>query len=151
MRAFTGIALFILCAALALSSPRPGNSAETNDWGVDFTKWHVHVVNGFGGQRALEIHCKSDIDDLGTHTLTPGSDFNWHFRVNLPGTTRFSCDFHKDNQHASFDVFWPESKDHWLRYRCNFKECFWIAKDDGIYIRNIPEGNRDEFFHGWET
>ncbi|KAM5563202.1 S-protein [Rosa sericea] len=147
MRALKGIAVFYLCAALVLSI-YPGSSAKAP--GLDPTDWHVHVVNGFSGRRALVVHCKSDVNDLGTHTLYPGGDFNWNFHVNLPGTTRFTCDFHADKQHASFDVFWKESQHMWLRTKCNWKACFWTAKDDGIYLKNVPE-NRDERIHPWET
>ncbi|MBA0611649.1 hypothetical protein Godav_012321, partial [Gossypium davidsonii] len=41
-----------------------------------------------------------------------------------------------DNCHAAFDVYWEDED---FFYRCN-----WIAKDNGIYLKNIPEGY-DEF------
>ncbi|KAL6210885.1 hypothetical protein ACLB2K_016115 [Fragaria x ananassa] len=146
MRDLKGIAIFYLCVALALSIC-PESSAK---WpGLDPTNWHVHVVNGLSGGRQLVVHCKSDVDDLGIHTLGPGGDFNWHFHVNLPGTTKFTCDWRAGNRHALTDVFWREAEHMWLRTKCNWKACFWTAKDDGIYLKDIP-ANRDERVHPWE-
>ncbi|KAL6210896.1 hypothetical protein ACLB2K_016126 [Fragaria x ananassa] len=146
MRDLKGIAIFYLCAALALSIC-PESSAK---WpGLDPTNWHVHVVNGLSGGRQLVVHCKSDVNDLGIHTLGPGGDFNWHFYVNLPGTTKFTCDWRAGNRHALTDVFWREAQHMRLWTKCNWKTCFWTAKGDGIYLKDIP-ANRDERVHPWE-
>nr|XP_004292389.2 PREDICTED: uncharacterized protein LOC101314342 [Fragaria vesca subsp. vesca] len=147
MGALQGIVLFYLCAALALSI-FPESSAK---WpGLDPTKWHIHVINGFSGGRQLVVHCWSDIDDLGFHTLNPGGETNWSFHVNLPGTTKFTCDWRAGKQHATYPVFWREARHMWLRSHCDWKACFWTAKDDGIYLKNVPAGV-DELIHPWET
>ncbi|KAL6517351.1 hypothetical protein OROMI_033052 [Orobanche minor] len=41
----------------------------------------------------LILHCFSKDDDFGNHTLSHGSVFGWHFRVNMFGTTKYRCDF----------------------------------------------------------
>lgn len=37
----------------------------------------------------------------------------------------------------------------WLHDRCSPNNCIWIAKDDGIYLKNNPQ-NHDELIHKWE-
>lgn len=147
------VVFFVFAAMVALSHPCSGNSTNQtgNSWAWPMEKWNVHVANQMGDVRTLVTHCKSKDDDLGIHDVSPGSDFNWSFKVNIAGTTLFWCYVHNDHQHANFQVFWVENeeKTSWLHYRCRWKSCIWVAKDDGIYIRNSPE-SRDEIQHQWE-
>lgn len=149
MRGFQSYVFFFVCVAIALSAPCLGNSNENSSAGVPYGTWHVHVVNNLSAGKTLFAHCKSKSDDLGERNLAPGTEFNWSFKVNFWGTTLYWCYMSTGQKHAAFDVFWVEGKHIWLRYRCNWKDCIWIAKDDGIYIKVIPE-NRDEFSHNWE-
>ncbi|PQP91986.1 uncharacterized protein Pyn_22175 [Prunus yedoensis var. nudiflora] len=139
----------IFFAALAL--PCHANSANQTNLGYPINKWVVHVVNQMGASKTLVAHCKSKDDDLGIRDVLPGNEFNWRFKENFGGTTLFWCNIHNNHQHANFQVFWheDETKSSWLHYRCNWKECFWVVKDGGIYIRNTPE-SRDELQHQWE-
>ena len=115
---------------------------------IPLETWHVHVVNNMGNQMMLMVHCKSRDNDLGERNLSPGAEFQWKFKMNFFEKTLFWCYWRpeKGNRHANFDVFW---KDDDLFYKCNYKNCYWIAKDDGIYLKNIPE-EYDEFRHKWE-
>ncbi|KAL6208833.1 hypothetical protein ACLB2K_019778 [Fragaria x ananassa] len=122
--------------------------------GVD--RWYIHVVNKLGEGRWLAVHCKSKDDDLGNHDLAPGQDYWFTFKSNYWGTTLFWCNLRTEKedpvkQHVGLKVFWQEWLHVWLTYHCGQKErkCFWIAKDDGIYLRVNPE-NRDEFVVKWE-
>ncbi|KAL0561703.1 hypothetical protein IC582_002143 [Cucumis melo] len=111
-------------------------------------KWHVHVVNGLTND-TLSVHCKSKDDDLGPHNLLSiGAEFQWSFKINVWRTTLYWCLLHKPNADVSFDAFWVERKHIWLFYRCMNQNCIWIAKDDGIYLRNNPD-NFDELIHNW--
>ncbi|KAL4384372.1 hypothetical protein GQ457_15G024810 [Hibiscus cannabinus] len=113
-----------------------------------FSTWHIHVVNGLSNNKILLVHCKSADDDLGERHVTVGSETQWHFKQNIIGSTLFWCYVASDSDHifAKFNVFW-EDRD--LFYRCNGDNCIWIAKDDGIYLKNIPD-NIDEFKHHWQ-
>ncbi|KAK9002151.1 hypothetical protein V6N11_024839 [Hibiscus sabdariffa] len=115
-----------------------------------YITWHVHVVNGLSSNKILLVHCKShDNNDLGEHNLTVGSETQWKFKEAIFGSTLFWCftASRSDHVHAKFNVFWEDQD---LFYRCNWKHCIWTAKDDGIYLKNIPE-NYDEFRHKWES
>ncbi|KAK8635663.1 hypothetical protein V6N13_004390 [Hibiscus sabdariffa] len=125
------------------------SSAPTKDQPNSlFGTWHVHVVNGLSNNKILLVHCKSADDDLGERHLTVGSETQWHFKIAIIGSTLFFCFMASDSDHVHvrLDVFWLDQE---LFYRCNYKHCIWTARDDGIYLKNIPD-NIDEFKHGWE-
>lgn len=112
-----------------------------------FVKWHVYAVNGLSNNNTLFVHCKSSDDDLGGHSLSSADNFTWSFRTNFLHSTLYWCYMHKDDTHASFNVFW---QDMYLFEKCNWKNCIWIAKDDGIYIKNFANCS-DELRYKWEA
>ncbi|KAE8660776.1 26S protease regulatory complex subunit 4 family protein [Hibiscus syriacus] len=112
----------------------------------EFTRWYVHVVNGLSNGRTLFVHCNSKDDDLGGRNLDPETDFNWSFRQHVLRRTLFWCYVSKDGAHASFKVFW---QDVLLFHKCAWKDCIWIAKDDGVYIKDLAR-NTDEFRRRWK-
>ncbi|XWS47085.1 hypothetical protein CRYUN_Cryun14cG0123100 [Craigia yunnanensis] len=141
---------FLLVLAIIAISPLISSSSEPGKehiQGLEMYKtWHIHAVNGMSHNKVLFLHCKSGNNDLGIHNLTVGTEFNWKFKPQVFGKTLFWCYMASNNVHASFNVFW---RDDVLFYKCNYKNCFWIAKDDGVYLKNIPE-NYDELRHKWE-
>ncbi|XVF21440.1 hypothetical protein REPUB_Repub12eG0090600 [Reevesia pubescens] len=142
--------LSMLVLAIALSPLTSSTSSAPGKRHIHrfemYTTWHVHAVNGMSHKKILFLHCKSSDNDLGIHNLTVGTEFTWKFKPQIFGKTLFWCYMASDNVHASFNVFWDDND---LFYRCNWKNCIWIAKDDGVYLKNIPE-NYDEFRHKWE-
>lgn len=110
--------------------------------------WHLHVVNGLSHNKMMFLRCQSKDNDLGKHNLKAGAEFSWKFKTHFFEKTLFWCYVRPldAQKHAHFDVFWCSDD---LYYRCNYKNCTWIAKDDGIYIKNIPE-KYDELMHKWE-
>ncbi|KAL5798825.1 hypothetical protein ACOSQ2_003645 [Xanthoceras sorbifolium] len=100
------------------------------------------------GMRLL-VHCKSGDTDLGMKNLTAGTEFEWKFKMNFFDRTVYCCYWCPEKGkklHANFNVFW---KDEALFYRCNYSNCFWVARDDGLYLKNLPE-HYDELRHHWE-
>ncbi|XVE78042.1 hypothetical protein DITRI_Ditri13aG0112400 [Diplodiscus trichospermus] len=126
------------------SSSEPGN--DHVNIGEEYKTWHIHAVNGMSEKKILFVHCKSGDSDLGIHYLSVGNEFNWKFKPHILGKTLFWCYMAYDKFHAAFNVFWIDNN---LFYRCNWKNCIWTAKEDGIYLFNIPE-NYDEFRQKWE-
>lgn len=66
-------------------------------WGE---KYHVFIKNGISHPLPLSIHCYSTENDLGFHVLKLEDNFNFRFRMNFWGTTRFWCDFWWNGSHA---------------------------------------------------
>ncbi|KAG6575954.1 S-protein-like 1, partial [Cucurbita argyrosperma subsp. sororia] len=99
----------------------------------------------------MSVHCRSQDDDLGLHTLPPTADFSWSFEANFFHTTLFWCRLQKGGGgggvEAAFKVFWHDAR---LFEKCGWKNCVWIAKDDGIYIKNFAKGI-DELSYTWEV
>ena len=113
------------------------------------SEWTVGIVNELGQNQVLFVHCKSKDDDLGDHNITSGQTYKWQFKENMTSTTLFWCTLRTPtNQHASFEVFWRE-KSEWLASHCNFQSCLWYARDNGIYLLNIPQSTFD-LIHNWE-
>lgn len=117
---------------------------------AELAKWQIHVVNRLSNGQILLVHCKSKDNDLGEHKLSVGSEFNWRFKVNFWNTTLFWCYLQKPNGlHSSFEAFWIESTSVWLYDMCYDSNCIWIAKDDGIYLRDNTN-QKDVLIHKWE-
>ncbi|CAK7342113.1 unnamed protein product [Dovyalis caffra] len=114
-----------------------------------FQKYNVHIVNGLSQNKTLLVHCKSKDDDLGVHNLAVGLEFRWSFKVNAFSTTLFWCYLGPSNDsHAAFTAFKDKEK---ITDSCDDdNNCFWIAKDDGVYLRNIP-GKIDVKKFTWEA
>ena len=114
------------------------------------TEWNVTIMNDLSSRHTLLVHCKSKDDDLGNHTLEVDRSYSWKFRVNLLANTLFWCNLStSSNKHVSMEVFWPESKKDWLGARCNYQLCVWLAREDGIYLEDLPH-RIIEFIRPWD-
>lgn len=113
------------------------------------SEWTIGIVNQLSSNQILFAHCKSKDDNLGDHYVEVGQTYKWQFKENMTSTTLFWCTLRTPaNLHATFEVFWRE-RGEWLGSRCNFRACIWYARDDGIYLLNIPQGSY-ELIHTWE-
>lgn len=133
------------------STPSLGLETKGNVFPA-FIRWHVTVVNGLNDAVAISVHCRSQDDDLGLQTLPPTADFSWSFEANFFHSTLFWCRLRKggsgvgNSVTVAFKVFWHDVR---LFERCGWKNCIWIAKDDGIYNRDSAKGI-DEFCYSWK-
>jgi hypothetical protein len=149
---YIALMVFSLVLVSAMSNPSSEDHVGRQDFKNYLTvEWHLIVVNELSGGKMLFLHCKSEDDDLGKHKIGVREKFSWGFRPNFWGTTHFWCYMHKDKAQATFDVFQMSL---WIAQRCNciwYDECncIWIARDDGIYLQNIPN-KRDELMLHWE-
>ncbi|KAK4710573.1 hypothetical protein R3W88_005086 [Solanum pinnatisectum] len=53
----------------------------------------------------LQVHCQSQDDDLGVHTLKMNEKFDFSFHQNFWGITHFHYAFSWDLKNNNFDVF----------------------------------------------
>lgn len=111
----------------------------------ELIKWHVYIVNGLSNDQNLLTSCKSKDDDLGIHNLSVGSNVTWSFRTDFFHSTLFSCSVSKGTASATFDVFWYDAH---LFDKCNWKNCIWVARDDGIYLADLSQ-NLYELRYCW--
>ncbi|CAI0458680.1 unnamed protein product [Linum tenue] len=109
---------------------------------------YVDVVNELGGGKVLLVHCKSRDDDLGPHNITVGSQYEFRFKLNVLIPTLFTCYAAPDgSQHVDYTAF----KEDEAEYReSSGHHTFWIAKDDGIYLRRKGQ-EQDERYFAWQS
>jgi hypothetical protein len=114
--------------------------------------FHLQVVSELTGGHLLFVQCTINDDDLGIQYLRARENVSWPIKISLKDTVLFSCDIRKNKGHARVTVLFAEiysDINFWLLEKCNWETCSWIAKDDGIYLRNIPERSDDRTQH-WE-
>ncbi|CAL1392783.1 unnamed protein product [Linum trigynum] len=107
-----------------------------------FSLWpyhHVHVTNELTGGKVLLAHCKSATSDLGVQEIAPTKEFTWRFR---PGfafvSTLYWCYVAPDgSHHLRFDA-WTDHVAGMYEYDRNM---YWVAKDDGLYVRVPTRGD----------
>ncbi|TYH07347.1 hypothetical protein ES288_A08G226600v1 [Gossypium darwinii] len=146
-------AFFILIQAITItplivsssSDPDQGHHVDNTRRSLLFKTWRVHVVNYMSNRKTLLVHCKSKDDDLGIHNLSVGVEFSWKFRPRIFGETLFWCYMAYDNLHATFEVF---RDDPYIFAKCDYGDCDWIARDNGIFLKDISS-NQDEIRYDW--
>ncbi|KAJ6864662.1 S-protein [Populus alba x Populus x berolinensis] len=110
--------------------------------------YHLHILNGLSHNKILLVHCKSKNNDLGVHNIPVNSEFDWSFRSNAWGTTLFWCYLAPDDHsHADFNAFQDKEK---ITDSCDGNgNCCWIAKDDGVYLRDFLKNSTDDLKYHW--
>ncbi|ESQ56181.1 hypothetical protein EUTSA_v10026872mg [Eutrema salsugineum] len=111
------------------------------------SEWQVQVINSLTTGETLFIHCKSNDNDLGEHNLNFSERFSWNFGENMLHSTLFWCYMSKDDGHMNVKVFWDDVI---LFHRCDWKNCVWTAKTDGVYLWNSAIGE-DMLSEKWEV
>lgn len=89
----------------------------------------VNVINGLpNNNNPLVVHCKSKNDDLGKRTLYNGQGFDWKFKPSIWGNSLFFCHFWWGAKDTRIDVYNED--------KIPKGNCFWKAKEDGLYFSN---------------
>ncbi|CAN1767169.1 S-protein homolog 1 [Linum perenne] len=100
---------------------------------------HVYVTNELGAKESLIVHCQSKDDDLGIHHLSDGATYTWRFRPYfILLETLFWC--YVAPVHSAV-----HAKSYERKYMDHVR---WVAKDDGIYLRQFWKGV-DVFWLKW--
>lgn len=95
-----------------------------------FDKVRVHITDGLTNE-ALNLHCKSKDDDLGTHYVPVNEEYSWEFSLNFCSTTRFTCDLWWKGGLQTFNAY-----DATIDV-CDEVDCIWRATNDEIYLYNF--------------
>ncbi|WCJ38186.1 hypothetical protein M5689_019259 [Euphorbia peplus] len=112
----------------------------------------IDIINGLSSNKELLVHCESKTDDLGTQNIQNHQNFSWTFRPHVITNTLFWCYTAPPDakSHATFDVY--NEKVEGFLSPCQpgkIHTCVWIAKDDGIYLRNFSNNRYDELKYKW--
>ncbi|TXG65482.1 hypothetical protein EZV62_006757 [Acer yangbiense] len=94
----------------------------------------VHITNGFYyNEKPLVMHCWSEDDDLGEHTLWKDNEFHFSFRESFIGWTHFYCEMYHDKRFKKIDVY-DSAKEY---IKCTYTlNCYWMVSDR---VKNINE------------
>uniref|UniRef100_A0A7C9D2U6 S-protein homolog n=1 Tax=Opuntia streptacantha TaxID=393608 RepID=A0A7C9D2U6_OPUST len=90
------------------------------------------------GDGVLNVHCRSDNDDLGLVRLPVHSNYTHNFRTQMFRTTLYYCELTAPGfVQKTFDTF----KDviEFVDNECGGRHCFWKATDEGIFLYQIQK------------
>ncbi|PRQ28109.1 putative plant self-incompatibility S1 [Rosa chinensis] len=99
-------------------------------------KTHVRIINNLPDDMQLHIHCQSGDDDLGFHELSNLSSFEFSFKPNWIGSTRFFCFMAWLSNGHYFDIY---------EYRRD-GTCLWTEHTCKWHV--TPNGPCKEFSNG---
>ncbi|KAK9677540.1 hypothetical protein RND81_11G150400 [Saponaria officinalis] len=109
-----------------------------------FKKYTIRIINKIGTSPKVSLRCQSKDDDLGTHVLGYGEEFNWTFRVNFMMSTLYFCHFQWKDKDITFDVF-----EVYLGSTMCDREYIWEVKEDAFYQGCEGEIPKEAYYGGW--
>ncbi|CAN1144138.1 S-protein homolog 1 [Linum perenne] len=135
-------ALVVSLAATILLAEIPSSSGLVFPW----IQYHGHIVNELSPNKTLLVDCQCSDSDLGDHYINIGSEYQWSFKPHVFWSTTWHCYLAPDdNSHSYFAAFTDNIEN--VDAHHNF---YWVAKDDGVYMRN-NESHQDIYFDKWEV
>lgn len=122
---YTTIIKTLLFLFLCITS----NLFQSNAYCFLGEKIHVYVANNLGPNvEPLIAHCASKDNDFGNTTIYANNNFHFHFCTTPFEDTLFFCHLWWGSKQRAFEVFNINHN------RCTEDECYWEAKEDGIYF-----------------
>ena len=100
------------------------NINDSKAFTVPGTTIYVKITNKLGKNKTLLLHCRSDDDDLGDHSLEPKKSYDFNFGESFLWTTLYSCGFTFDGQNHEFDIYDAATMN------C-VEHCWWEVKENG--------------------
>ncbi|CAN1175002.1 S-protein homolog 74 [Linum perenne] len=135
--------MFIVAVVMILLAIIPSSSASYFNKHI-----HAHILNELSPNNVLYVRCKCSDHDLGDHYVNVGSEFEWQFKEHVFRKTVWSCYLAPDNnRHVDYRAYYDDFQGYYLDKQNNV---YWIAKDDGLYVRIFSGKTRDEFYQAWD-
>ncbi|AED93661.1 S-protein 7 [Arabidopsis thaliana] len=132
--------LFVLVIIIVLS-------AGSNNGSKLFPKNQLYFRNSFNrNYDILTVHCKSDKDDLGIHTVARSYVYFFKFGDSIFGDTEIVCTLNHGVSATKYKVTFTAYKE--SRFVIRFGAIkIWEARDDGIYLTD--EDHDAVKMYGW--
>ncbi|KAK9180236.1 hypothetical protein WN943_029444 [Citrus x changshan-huyou] len=67
--------------------------------------FRVYINNYLDVDTKLMFHCKSSDEDLGSHIIQHGGDFNWEFSIDIGSSLIYDCDLSFANVRGHYKMF----------------------------------------------
>lgn len=111
-------------------------------------KCRVHIMNDLSNNdEPLIIHCHSNDDDLGEHTLWMKNEFSFQFRENVWRYTHFWCSMRiLNSKETTVDVYRAYHETDKCQDTGN---CFWSVREDGFYFSNDQKSWEKRYNWPW--
>ena len=114
----------------------------TSDAGLLRHKVSEVVVNDLQDNKTLTLHCwKRKGRDLGVKALRPHETFEWTFRPNIWGTTKYYCSFQWKGVLVNWFDLYIRKRDH---EKC--RECTWSVREVHICRYDSKANNYNKCF-----
>lgn len=110
-------------------------------WAVGPTHYEFSVENAMD-VGIMNVHCKSEDDDLGLVRLPVHNNYTHGFRTQFFKTISFFCELMiPGRSYKIIDTF----KDviEFVDHQCGGRHCFWQATENGIYLFHLQ---RNKYF-----
>ncbi|CAN1144145.1 hypothetical protein LINPERHAP2_LOCUS13950 [Linum perenne] len=107
--------------------------------------YHVHVINNLSDltNSTMLVHCFCTDEPQPVAYVPVGGEYVWAFRRHIFRSTEWTCYVAPDmSRYAQFVAYDDDT------YTFD-KEVYWVAKEDGIYMRYPDQGNLDLFRYDW--
>ncbi|KAI4325425.1 hypothetical protein MLD38_030828 [Melastoma candidum] len=114
-------------------------SAMLRNPNAAFGRIHVHIYNFLDLGPTLTVHCWSKNDDLGEQELPPKDSWEFSFKLDFFGRTRFDCTFKWNDEVHRFPIY-VQMRDNWACLNCT-----WVIYQAGPCRQNT--GSNDVCYH----
>ncbi|CAL9023333.1 unnamed protein product [Prunus brigantina] len=135
---------------LAISTLVMSQDSCTVGLGPQSGNYHVEIRNHLSHDTILKVRCKSGGGDLGDHWIVNGQRFTVGFHNDKCVSTEYWCKLSwgsKSSHGGNYRFFSCEES--FLKF-CNFQDCSWKIRDDGIYLHDM-HGLKDVKYYDWES
>lgn len=130
------LAILVIIAAYNYKFIVPVRAQQSGDWSNLQTT--VRVINDLNPGNTFIARCRSSENDLGQHPIGNGQSFSWSFKVNIWGTTKFTCTLNFSDVQKDV-IIYDAKKDDGL---CA-AQCMRSIRTDGAYYYH-------EYTKSWE-
>ncbi|RAL48215.1 hypothetical protein DM860_005639 [Cuscuta australis] len=144
-RSFFILPVTIIIISCAIMAPHL-QTASANPKKVVRILDSIPTNNPVQPMKPLLVHCKSKDTDLGAWAMNENDEREFHFRVNIWGTTLFWCEFNWGVKARDVVVFNAQEG------QCGGERyCNWIVKTDGFYFAKGESPKDSDFVRqlGW--
>ncbi|CAN8316694.1 unnamed protein product [Cochlearia groenlandica] len=119
-------------------------SIQSIDSLLIFRTFNAEITNFLSGNQKLKVHCKSGSESTPDYFLDSNASLTFKVKAAVLPNTLVWCNLWKGPnyvQHQEFYAFM--GKESFIKDTCGGRKpdvCFWVALDDGIYVRDNAKG-----------
>ncbi|CAN1169762.1 S-protein homolog 74 [Linum perenne] len=143
----TSLALTIIATTIpTTSSIAAGKRSDVSSSTAPVPEFtYIHVANELAGGKPLTVHCKTKKHDMGAHDVATKKEYVFKFKVSYTSSKTYECSLKNGKKEIVYKAYYEDAE---LLRRVNDDKSVWVAKDDGLYLRQDWK-NTDTFWRPW--